>query len=283
LTAPARALWLAGDDRHDSNLRRAVSHELEQFMTTVQQKARISRPDAERATRATLETLAERLSKGEARDLAAELPPEIAPWLATDGDAEGFDIDEFIRRVADREGADLDAAQRHARAVFEALGRTVSRGEIDDMVAELPQEYEPLIFEAKGRFVRVQPAEVLLRRIADRAGVHEPEARRAADAVLETLAERIAGGEVEDLIRRLPVELHPPLRKGDAESHGAARKMSLEEFVRRVAEREGIAPADAFEHTRAVFATLREAVGEEEFRDISAQLPVEYAAVEAHP
>jgi uncharacterized protein (DUF2267 family) len=59
--------------------------------------------------------------------------------------------------------------------------------------------------------------------------------------------------------------------------------MSLDEFVRRVAEREGITPAEAREHTRAVFATLREAVGEDEFRDVSAQLPLEYAAVEALP
>jgi uncharacterized protein (DUF2267 family) len=59
--------------------------------------------------------------------------------------------------------------------------------------------------------------------------------------------------------------------------------MSLDEFVRRVAEREGVTPAEARDHARAVFATLREAVGEEEFRDIRAQLPLEYAALEARP
>jgi uncharacterized protein (DUF2267 family) len=58
--------------------------------------------------------------------------------------------------------------------------------------------------------------------------------------------------------------------------------MSLDEFVRRVAEREGVGLEAAFEHARAVIATLREAVGEEEFRDVSAQLPQEYAAIEAH-
>jgi uncharacterized protein (DUF2267 family) len=100
--------------------------------------------------------------------------------------------------------------------------------------------------------------------------------------VLTTLAERIAGGEVHDLIARLPVEFHGALRGGDAAAHGAARKMSLDEFVRRVAEREGVGLEAAFEHARAVIATLREAVGEDEFRDVSAQLPQEYAAIEAH-
>jgi uncharacterized protein (DUF2267 family) len=59
--------------------------------------------------------------------------------------------------------------------------------------------------------------------------------------------------------------------------------MSLDDFLRRVAEREGVTPAEAREHARAVFATLREAVGEDEFRDVSVQLPLEYASVQARP
>jgi uncharacterized protein (DUF2267 family) len=260
-----------------------VSDEHERFITTVEQKAGLARADAERAARATLETLAERLSAGEARDLAAQLPPELAPWLATHTGAEPFDVDEFMRRVAAREAADVGAAERHARAVFDALGRTVSRDEVADMAAELPKDFEPLIHEAEGRFMRIMPAEEFLHKVAERAGLDADGARRATDAVLSTLAERIAGGEVEDLITRLPVELHPPLQRGNAASNGVARKMSLDGFLRRVAEREGVTPATAREHTRAVFATLREAVGEEEFLDISAQLPLEYTAVEARP
>ena len=260
-----------------------MSHDLELFLTTVQQKAGVSRDGAERAARATLETLADRLSAGESRDIAAQLPPELAPWLATDGGAEAFDVDEFLRRVAAREGVDLSTAERHARAVFDALGRTVSDDELADMHAELPKDFGPLIAEAERRFVRVLPAEVFLERVADRAATDATGARRATDAVLETLAERIAGGEVGDLLSRLPAELHAPLREGDALSNGAARRMSLDEFVRRIAEREGVTPGEAHEHARAVFATLREAVGDQEFLDVTGQLPREYAAVQARP
>jgi uncharacterized protein (DUF2267 family) len=260
-----------------------VSDEHERFITTVQQKAGISRPEAERAARATLETLAERLSAGEARDLAAQLPPKLAPWLATEGGAEPFDVDEFIRRVAAREQVDLATAEQHARAVFDALGRTVSEDEIDDMAAELPNDFKPLIAEAKRRFVHLLPAEEFWERVADRAALDADSARRATDAVLTTLAERISGGEVDDLISLLPVELHPPLKQGNALSNGVARRLSLDDFLRRIAEREGVTPAEAREHARAVFATLREAVGESEFRDVSAQLPLEYTAVEARP
>ena len=260
-----------------------MSHEYDRFIAAVQRKAALSRSDAERASRATLETLAERLSVGEARDLAERLPPELAPWLATDGPAEPFDVDEFIRRVAAREQVDKAAAEQHARAVFEALGRAVGDDEVDDMAAELPNDFAPLIAEAEGRFAHVMPADEFRRRVAARAALDDADALRATDAVLKTLAERISGGEVDDLISRLPVELHPPLKEGDALSNGAARRMSLDDFLRRIAEREGVTPTEAREHARAVFATLREAVGDKEFHDVSAQLPLEYAAVEARP
>jgi uncharacterized protein (DUF2267 family) len=57
--------------------------------------------------------------------------------------------------------------------------------------------------------------------------------------------------------------------------------MSLKEFVRRVADREGVVAAEAHEHARAVLATLREAVTRKECLDMTAQLPEEYAAVSA--
>ena len=58
--------------------------------------------------------------------------------------------------------------------------------------------------------------------------------------------------------------------------------MPLERFLERVAGREGVPPEEAGEHARAVFATLREAVGEE-FYDVTVQLPPEYAVLWAGP
>ncbi len=47
----------------------------DEFISQVQRRANLaSREEAERATRATLETLGERLAGGEAKDLAAQLP-----------------------------------------------------------------------------------------------------------------------------------------------------------------------------------------------------------------
>jgi uncharacterized protein (DUF2267 family) len=249
----------------------------EQFVTTVAQAARIGLERAERATEATLQTLAERIDAGEARDLAGELPDELAPWLATITPAERLDIYEFLRRVAEREGVDIEAAERHARAVFIALHRALSPQEFADLSAELPKDFAPLL--PAGRDLDVISTESFIRRVADRAATDPGEARRAIDAVLETLAMRIAAGEVDDVRARLPVEFHSALERGKQLSGGKATRMRLDDFVRRVAEQEGISLDRALEHASAVLRTVREAVGEKEFLDVTSQLPAEYDAL----
>jgi uncharacterized protein (DUF2267 family) len=261
------------------------------FIQTIERDAALPPPDAERAARATLQTLGERISGGEAHDIAERLPDEVAPWIDNENRPEPFDLAEFLRRVAEREGVpDTELASQHARAVFAALGATIGHDELHDMASELPKDFEGLVRVAwQEAALRPPPekqvwsAEEFYRRVAERAGIDEGGARRASEAVLETLAERIAGGQVEDLMVHLPSELHPPLLRGDAASKGAARPMSLEEFVARIAQREGVPPAQAQAHARAVFATLREAVGEKEMHDTQSQLPDEYDALLARP
>jgi uncharacterized protein (DUF2267 family) len=249
----------------------------EQFVTTVAQAARIGLDRAERATQATLQTLAERIDAGVARELAEELPDDVAPWLATTTSAERLDIDEFLRRVADREDVDIETAQRHAAAVFVALQRAVSRQEFAALSAQLPKDFAPLL--PVGPDIDVISAGSFIQRVADRAATDADEARRAIDAVLETLAMRIAGGEVDDLRARLPVEFHPALKRGKELSGGKATRMRLDDFVRRVAGEEGIPLDRALEHVSAVLRTVREAVGEQEFLDVTSQLPAEYEAL----
>jgi uncharacterized protein (DUF2267 family) len=253
--------------------------EYERFVTLVGQGTGAGRERAERAIHATLQTLAERIAAGEARDLAGRLPPDVAPWLATISDAAGFDRDEFLRRVAEREGVDMVTAERDTRAVFTALGQAITPKELDDLAAELSKDFDPLL--PRGHQIDVMTAERFVQRVAERAGVDPQRAWHATEAVLETLSERIAGGEVEDLIARLPLELHGALRRGLARTAGKPVRMSLDDFIARVGEREGVDIAGAREHARAVFATLREAAGDDEFFDITDQLPGEYRAIAA--
>ena len=122
----------------------------DEFIKEVQTRGHMeSRQEAENATKATLETLGERLAGGEPKDLASQLPPEIAEYLRYEGEQEPnpFSLDEFFGRVNEKNpGVDEPRAVYHARVVIEALGAS-THGEIENVRSELPAEYEPL-FEA---------------------------------------------------------------------------------------------------------------------------------------
>lgn len=130
----------------------------EEFVGQVQNRARFgTQGDAMRAICATLETLGERLYGDEADNLAAQLPHALGAYLRLARRQESFDLDEFFERVAEREGAgiDLPEATFHARTVVSVLQEAVTPGEMADMRAQLPDEWDPL-FEAgaEGKMVR---------------------------------------------------------------------------------------------------------------------------------
>lgn len=119
----------------------------QEFLGQVQNKAGLATlGEAMRATRATLETLAERLGPDETRHLAAQLPHEIQLFLADAGMAmpERFSSNEFLLRVCAREGIDLSESTHHARAVIDVLTEAVSPDDIDDVLDRLPDDYRPL-------------------------------------------------------------------------------------------------------------------------------------------
>ncbi|MFN6518407.1 MAG: DUF2267 domain-containing protein [Nostoc sp. CreGUA01] len=122
----------------------------DEFIGQVQNRAHLSsRGNAELATRATLETLAERLAGGEPFNAAAQLPRGIAEYMRHEyaGAGERFSVDEFFERVSQRENVELPDAVHHARVVIEVLTEAISRGEINDIRSQLPSEFDPL-FEA---------------------------------------------------------------------------------------------------------------------------------------
>lgn len=119
----------------------------DEFIGQVRHRARLgSHAEAERATRATLETLAERLAGGEAHDLAAQLPPELARYLELPDAGIGAKLTlvEFFELVSEREGVDLEDSAFHARVVIGVLTEAVSIGEIQDVRVQLPAAFAQL-------------------------------------------------------------------------------------------------------------------------------------------
>jgi uncharacterized protein (DUF2267 family) len=114
--------------------------DFEQFVNLVANRADVAGWDRTQALiNGTLRTLAERISGGEARDLAAQLPEEFKPSLSdAEETAETFTVDEFVRRVAERAGVGDDTALKGARAVMATVRDAVTSGEWDDIIAQLP-------------------------------------------------------------------------------------------------------------------------------------------------
>jgi len=116
-----------------------------------------SRGDAERATKATLETLGERLVGGAANNLASQLPPLIGDYLRSGADMEiaEMTLDDFFRRVSEREEVDLPKSIHHARAVVSVLQDAVSEWQIDKVREQFPKEWAPLFDSgSEGRMER---------------------------------------------------------------------------------------------------------------------------------
>ncbi len=120
--------------------------QFDEFIRKVAERADVSLETAEMLTAATLRTLAERISGGEAEDLASQLPRGLERHLAeVAGPAEPFGLDEFNRRVAERTALDPDRALMSQGAVFATLREAVAPGELEKVVSQLPDELRGVI------------------------------------------------------------------------------------------------------------------------------------------
>ncbi|MEY2532428.1 MAG: putative drug exporter of the superfamily [bacterium] len=105
-----------------------------------------------------------------------------------------------------------------------------------------------------GRRVRRAAKSDFLEEVARRAGVDTAQAERAAHAALSTLAERVTRRETRQLAAQLP----PALADDVLEAARRPERFSVDEFLRRMSEREGVSEAEAAEHARAVMTTLED-------------------------
>ena len=120
----------------------------DEFVARVRELAELgSNEEAERAIRATFETLKERLAGNEPNNLADQLPEEITEPLRGEGSRDSFSLAEFYRRVSEREGIEETEAIRHARAVATVLQAAVTTGEMDHIRDQLKPEYAELFGE----------------------------------------------------------------------------------------------------------------------------------------
>ncbi|THE66506.1 DUF2267 domain-containing protein [Salinadaptatus halalkaliphilus] len=99
---------------------------------------------AVRATRAVLTTLGERLQEGEATDIASPLPMEIDRYLTEAEHGQRFDYQEFLDRVAEREGVDRSDANYHSQQLLAVVADVVPPGNIEKVDGQLPEDFDGL-------------------------------------------------------------------------------------------------------------------------------------------
>jgi uncharacterized protein (DUF2267 family) len=117
----------------------------EEFIALLSERTGMFEGDAVALTRATLATLAERISGDEALDLAAHLPgPLQDTLLPTKEEAEAFSFDEFVGRVAERSRHGSNLSESDVMAVIATLRDALPPGEFDDVLSQLPNEFHRL-------------------------------------------------------------------------------------------------------------------------------------------
>jgi uncharacterized protein (DUF2267 family) len=119
-----------------------------------------------------------------------------------------------------------------------------------------------------------------LEKVQDRIGPTQgsaasDEASSAIAATLETLGECITGEEARNLADQLPKKIKEPLQQASED----AKVCSLETFLRRVSEKEGVDAGTATDHASAVMSVLEEAASGGEMEAIRAQLPQGFDAL----
>jgi putative drug exporter of the RND superfamily len=129
-----------------------------------------------------------------------------------------------------------------------------------------------------GKRLQPAPKRDLVGEIARRAGVGTDEAERAARAAVCTLAERVTRREARALAAQLPESIGRVV--SDAEKR--PERFGVDEFVRRVSEREGVPEPEAAAHARAVLMTLEEATTDR-LAYIRAQLSADFEELFAGP
>jgi uncharacterized protein (DUF2267 family) len=121
--------------------------EYNEFITHVQSLAQSdSREEAERSTRATLETVKERIAIDKAQDLATQLPQELGKYLQgkEEESNKSFNLQEFIARASQRENIEPTTAAIHVRAVFAVLQNAVKPEIFAAFHANFSHDYEEL-------------------------------------------------------------------------------------------------------------------------------------------
>lgn len=112
---------------------------------------------------------------------------------------------EYLARVRELgEYGSQDEAAKVTEAVLSVLAQRISPGEVDDLASQLPGPLGQTLTAAKPQQAESFGIEEFYRRVAERIGARPRTAEWDAGAVLTALADAVSGGELNQVLSRLP-------------------------------------------------------------------------------
>jgi uncharacterized protein (DUF2267 family) len=110
-----------------------------ELINKVQLNSGFSDAESKQALELTVEGLAERLTEGERKDFASQLPQELQAIAlsAPTAVADHYDKD-LLKEFMEREDIEEDRAKKQIVSAWQALKEAISEGEINDIRAQLP-------------------------------------------------------------------------------------------------------------------------------------------------
>lgn len=119
-----------------------------EFLKRFRKYANISTgEESEALCKVVFSLLSSRLTENESRDLRAQLPSELKEiWKVEEGKGvTKFHKREFLERIMhDGNVNNLEFAEKAARGVFKVLKEQITKGEADDVAAQLPQDLKEM-------------------------------------------------------------------------------------------------------------------------------------------
>jgi uncharacterized protein (DUF2267 family) len=122
----------------------------------------------------------------------------------------------------------------------------------------------------------------LARAVAARSGLSREESADIARALLEALTSQLSEGEARRLAGDVPGNLAAELQ-ARRPRRTEARPIQVRNLIRQLSQRTGVTEGEARAGAAAVLAELRDGLGEEGYRHLTAQLPREYAELAEAP
>ena len=111
-----------------------------EMIKRVQHYSGFSDNESETALLLFIKNLAARLTPNERKDFANQLPIDLQEVAMTDEVSRVRTANDFIMQFCIEEDIDEKRAKKQVMSAWKAVKDTVSKGEIDDIKAQLPQD-----------------------------------------------------------------------------------------------------------------------------------------------